>query len=193
MLRLTFIMVFICGIGYAQDSDPNFRDASWGMSKSEVKKNEEKDIDIELSGTLRYIDNIIGMYAKVYYLFTDNKLTRGKYIFDEDPPNPQDHISDFKKTKRLLKKKYGTPQTEGPFWTSELAYYLYEDNRDDWGTALISGKLFFRCTFKIEKTEIIAYLENSYGKKVRHGITYRSLKYKDEREEKEEKEYMDDL
>jgi hypothetical protein len=35
-------MVFICGISYAQDSDPNFRDARWGMSKSEVKKSEEK-------------------------------------------------------------------------------------------------------------------------------------------------------
>jgi hypothetical protein len=182
-------MVFICGISYAQDSDPNFRDASWGMSKSEVRKSEEKDLVDEGSEVLRYSDNIIGMDANVIYMFTDNKLTQGGYIFEEDHLNTEDHISDFKKTKRLLKKKYGTPQREGKKWKNDL----YKDDREYWGTALTLGHLEYYCIFETEKTKVIAGLQKADAMNIRHAIIYRSLKYKDERQEKEEKENMDDL
>lgn len=194
MLRLTLVMVMLCVVSYGQNSNANFRDVSWGMSKAEVKQSEEKDLayknDIDESKEqLVYSAKPLGLNAKIFYRFTNNKLTLASYIFTERYSKPEEYISDYKEVKRLLKRKYGNPVQEGKNWKNDL----YRDNQAKWSKALSLSHLEYRCSFYTKKTRIVAQLQQSDQMGIMHSITYGSLKYRDEEKKKKDEKNLDDL
>lgn len=78
---LILILVFLFSnelIAFSKD----FRDSSWGMSKSQVNKLEKFELVLEETNTLSYKRTLFDCEIRVIYSFEKNKLVRSGYLFD---------------------------------------------------------------------------------------------------------------
>jgi hypothetical protein len=62
---------------------PDFRSAFWGDSMETVKEHEEGEPVHETTDILGYKESVAGLKMLVGYIFTQNKLTRAKYIVQD--------------------------------------------------------------------------------------------------------------
>ncbi len=166
----------------------NFRQTYWGMNREQVKKSETmKPID-ETDTQVVYSGNVSGMDAQFGYIFVGGKLVQAAYIFTEKHTNENEYISDYKKLKEILSRKYGTPNLDDQVWRNNL----YRNDPDKWGFAISYGHLTYRSKWETEDSEISLVL---YGDnyKVTLGATYQSkeLKHLEKQEQirKEEEEF----
>ena len=86
----------------AADREPDFRNATWGMSVDEVKQREDASLDYESSNIVIFTDSIAGLDCSVVYVFVDDKLVRTKYNFNAAHTNKNLYISDFRNLQHLL-------------------------------------------------------------------------------------------
>lgn len=81
---LVCLMIFMSAISAFASND--FRNFNWGSSNSEVKKNEKCSfIDSKFNSNtsqIIYKDKLLGNECYIIYMFIDNKLISGKYIFN---------------------------------------------------------------------------------------------------------------
>jgi hypothetical protein len=129
MKKGIFVVCLIAFIsrGYplnGQVRKPNFREASWGMSKEEVIKIEgEEPIDkVDDPAGL----DVIGYEGKAgnlecffIYAFAEDKLVQGKYMFKPEHSNKNLFIVDFENVKSSLTEKYGKPINDLTVWNNE--------------------------------------------------------------------------
>lgn len=131
-----------------------FRNNVWGDSLSFVKSKEEFNLVQAESDLLVYEGRVAGMDMLLGYIFTQNKLTTGKYILLEDHSNTNDYISDYERLKDLLIQKYGEPIEDEEYWKNDL----YQDDYSQWGFAISLGHLIYYSTFENEMSEITLML-----------------------------------
>lgn len=154
MRRLSILSIFsilillISGVCVADDY--TFRKTKWGMSISEVKASEPLDVADEKENFLAYRTTVIGKSVFIVYFFTDDQLTRARYVLAESHSNKNDFITDYKDFNEILTKKYGDPNEDETIWRDEL----FKDDHSEWGTAISLGHLIYFSTWKTQDTEI---------------------------------------
>lgn len=76
---------FLLFILFAQSAFAgDFREATWAMSKAQVKTVEAAEFKFEETGKLVFGDRLFGRSVRIEYEFWSGKLLSGSYSFDED-------------------------------------------------------------------------------------------------------------
>lgn len=132
-----------------------FRKANWGMSKEDVKKADNGKPTHEEDSILMYSDKISGLDVSYAYLFTNGKLFRGAYIFNQKHTNENDYISDYDQIKSEMIEKYGQPKKDEVNWKNNL----YKSNPQKYGFAVSLGHLMYYSTWETNETNIILELK----------------------------------
>lgn len=166
--------------------DFTFRNTKWGMSISEVKASEPLTVAKEEENLVAYKTSIIGKDVFVVYLFTDDQLTRAKYVLAKSHSNRNDFIIDYNDFKKILKKKYGNPSKDEALWRNDL----YKDDYSNWGTAISLGHLLYFSTWETKDTEIASILTGE-NFDVSCAIEYSSISLGELEKKVKEKKAMD--
>lgn len=169
-------------------STSGFRTSDWGTSISGVKTNEKLEVVDESKTFLAYETTISGIEMIVGYLFTENKLTTGRYLATEEHSNKNDYINDYNTLKDLLVKKYGKPKKDKKIWKNDL----YQDDYSQWGFAVSLGHLLYYSTWETEKSEITVMLSGE-NYKTQLMIEYESVELKEFKEKANEKKNLNDF
>lgn len=169
-------------------SQTHFRNTHWGMSREEVKNSEDLELVREQEDVLMYQTNLSGFKAFIGYIFTNNKLTRAKYLITETHSNENDHISDYNDLNDLLEKKYGEPIEKDKHWKDDL----YKDDYSDWGFAVSLGHLAYFTKWETESSYIVHALSGE-NYEISHQIEYGGKEYMDYEQKIKEEKTMDEL
>jgi len=155
----------------------DFRVAKWGDSKAVVMKKESKTNLSPIDNIYYFSDFVAGISCDVAYIFTNDKLSMAKYLFNPTHSNKNDFIKDYQELVNLMTEKYGRPGYNTPEWSD----FLFKDDPDDYGFAVSLGHLSYIAGWYGQTTEITVAL---YGEnyKISLIIEYISKKYKEIRE-----------
>ena len=66
-----------------------------------------------------YTERVAGMPAHIFYMFDQNKLVGGGYVFNEKHSNNNNYVDDYLKVKLILEEKYGKPDTDEKEWKGD--------------------------------------------------------------------------
>jgi hypothetical protein len=108
MKKLLLLLLFIPLVSFGQN---DFRKMFFGESK-EVLKEKYPDVEFvsEKEGVieaLTHFDNVLGLPASVTYMFQDNKLMGGAYMFNSTVYRSGDNkLKDFNSVSERLNDKY---------------------------------------------------------------------------------------
>ena len=152
----------------------DFRKAGWGMSMATVKLTEADDPVSEADSAIMYNRQIGGMKALLGYLFVDDKLIKGKYMFHESHVDPNKYITDYSALKKALEKKFGKAKRENQIWANDL----YTKFPADWGKAVELGYLTYVSHWETKNTEISLLLKGE-NYKIDLWLEYKSKKLAD--------------
>lgn len=94
------------------DDVRDFRGASWGMSKEEVKFSEDLAPLNEGEGYIAYGDRVEGLDTVVAFHFMDDSLTEAGYAFRERLVGEHAYIREYIKLKDMLMAAYGEPMLD---------------------------------------------------------------------------------
>jgi hypothetical protein len=171
-----------------KDKGNDFRVAKWGDSKEIVIQKEGKENSSSSDRIYLFSDFVAGMSCDVAYIFTNDKLTMAKYIFNPNHTNTNDYISDFRNLVNLMTEKYGEPKYNAPEWKKSL----YKKDLDKYGLAISLGHLSYSAGWSEETTQITVAL---YGEnyEVTLMIQYVSEKYKNLKQKYDINEKIKDL
>lgn len=161
----------------SENKEADFRMAKWGDSKQMVMQKEGKTNFSPFDDVYLFSDVVAGINCDVVYIFTSDKLTMAKYLFNPTHSNKNDFIKDFRELANLMTEKYGKPDYDTPEWRNSL----YKDDPDEYGFAVSLGHLSYSAGWFGKTTDITVAL---YGENYEISliIQYVSKKYKGLRE-----------
>ncbi|MEF8799137.1 MAG: thermonuclease family protein [Candidatus Bipolaricaulota bacterium] len=165
-----------------QESETNFRNTSWGMSREEVINREGEPSD-RTEKTIVYKETVAGIDATLGYQFVEGKLASSGYVFQSTYINLNNHIDDYKKINKLLIDKYGEPVLNEEVWKNDL----FRGSSEDYGSAISMGHLIYRTKWKMEETEVWHILSGE-AYEITHAIRYQGLEFKEMQEEEKKTE-----
>ncbi len=87
----------------------DFRGASWGMSKEEVKRSEDLVPLNEGESYITYGERVMGLASVVGYHFLSGSLVEAGYAFREPLGAERVYIREYSKVKGILTGSYGEP------------------------------------------------------------------------------------
>ena len=151
------------GAATSDDQDlgrKDFQNAIWGLSKSEVKLTEAYDPSGEDESSLIYSRKVLGINALVGYIFANNKLVRGKCMFQSQYASSNDYITYYNKIKTVLEKKYGKARADKIIWNNDY----YKGSTKDWGLAVSKGYLVYLSSWDTKKSGISLSLSGTDNK-----------------------------
>lgn len=180
--------IYSLSIEGVDNTKKDFRVAKWGDSKKTIMEYEGQVDKYDSDKLYVFTSSLAGMSCDVAYIFTDDKLTMAKYIFNEEHTNKNDYISDFRKIVKLMTEKYGEPSWDSPEWRNSL----YKDDPEDYGFAVSLGHLIYSAGWFTKKTDISVYLTGE-NYEISLTIQYVSKKYKQLRENQSKKQDLDNL
>lgn len=177
-------------INYEMASQGNhFRKVRWGATPETVKSSEKLSPLFDKENLVGYESELVGMKCLIGYLFTNEVLTRGRYLMKEKHSNKNDFLNDYLKLKKLLTKKYGKPtHSDDKTWYNDL----YKSDFKNWGFAISLGHLSLKNSWYTPDTEIHLNLSGD-NYKIKHLLEYTSKRFKNIEEEKQEEEQLNDL
>jgi hypothetical protein len=146
----TATLMLTASLAYAQD----FRSASFGMSREEVRATETAVEWIDQSGVLGFQTSISGLQALAVYHFVNDKFSRANYSVTEPHSNRNAHIDDYRKLAGLLEQKYGAPAQDETVWRNDL----YRDDPSGWGTAIAAGHMTMYKSWEADTASVIILL-----------------------------------
>jgi hypothetical protein len=91
------------------DAGSDFRGASWGMSREEVKRSEVLVPLNEGEGYITYGERFMGLASVVGYHFLEGALVEAGYAFREPLGGERVFIREYSKVKGILTGSYGEP------------------------------------------------------------------------------------
>jgi len=119
----------------------------------------------------------------------NNKLTRSKYVFEEEHSNLNDYIVDYGMLKGFLNKKYGNySNKDDAYWLNDL----YKDDLQQRGFAISLGQLFYQSNWPTQKTNIDLLLSGE-NYKISLVIEYESKQFKNLEQKLKEKNTLKDF
>ena len=159
---IVVITLLITGTGLAE-GNADFRKVDWGMSPEQVKKAEPADqITGEMPEVLIYKGEIAGIRASIFYLFDQDKLTRGLYSIET---GEQDMIvKDYETIRTFMLKQYGEPAEVKMGLEKEISTdELDPENPDDLYTLVLKKFLSPEIIWKKGGTQIYLRLTEKDG------------------------------
>lgn len=151
----------------------DFRKARWGMSKIKAKKSETAKLYSEEKDIIIYQSKVAGLDCMIGYVFADDKLVRGRYVFILQHTNKNDFIDDYKSIKETISEKYGTPKQDETVWKN----LLYADDIEKYGFAVSMGHLYYYAAWETPTTEIDLELSGD-NFEIKLLVEYTSIKLK---------------
>jgi len=157
MKNLILLLLFIPLISFSQD----FRKMSFGQSVEELKETypateftfeEENGVAI-----FSHEDFVGGIKTVVAYLFLDNSLKSGFYVYDEEnySKSSDDRYKDYKNISRFLNDKY--KMKDDSTWHNDS----YKNDSNSYSHAFAMGYVDFLETYRTEKVLIRHVLQKS--------------------------------
>lgn len=166
----------------AADNTPDFRNINWGMTRDEVKSSETTPLTDERGITLMFEDKIFNLNSYIIYFFTEkDELFRSAYFITEKHSNPTSYVTDYNQLKSSLTEKYGTPTEDSTTWLNDL----YKDDPNQWGMAVVTGKVVFTSKWKTDSTEIIMSLRGD-NYEPQFALRYTGINYLEETKKHDE-------
>lgn len=86
-----------------------FRNAAWGMSKAEVKKQESNRMFSDDGSELLYQGKLSDQKCGIYYRFEQDQLVAGMYLISYTDMNKAQARSEFARLKDSLQHQYDRP------------------------------------------------------------------------------------
>ena len=175
ILAVCFIAIVAKGYLFSgQDTNTNFRLATWGISQEAVTKLEGKGPDRKEKNNvgldiLAFKGTAGGLDCYYAYFFAEDKLVEGRYAFVETHTNKNSYIDDFKSVKASLTEKYGKPTEDDTIWRNNL----YKDDPSEWGMAVSVGHLIYQAKWTAIDTKIFLQLKGD-NYKFTHVVQYTS-------------------
>ena len=147
ILTISLIIFFCASMTLGGEKRPyDFRKAKWGMTKEQVKKIEQVKPTYEKGNVLGYKDKVLGLSFLVGYIFDENgKLKSGSYILEKRLDELDYYVKAYKKLKKFLTKKYGTPYKEKVTWKNTRFKGKYAE-----GFAVFHGHLEYISAWETE-------------------------------------------
>lgn len=138
----------------AQETQPDFRQVTWGMGMDEVIAIEG---EYAYSGVMNGLDaeyiayqsSVAGLDAVLAYYFCDGGLYGARYILTEEHSNDSLFIQDYDALKEALTTKYGEPLLDNENWTDTSKKSYYANKKAD---ALSYGYLSYETYFMNDRT-----------------------------------------
>ena len=138
----------------------DFGTARWGMTIAQVISSEASTPISESANSLKYIGTYNGMDAEVVYVFSGDRLVRGRYKSRSPHSDEIAYLRDYMRMKELLTGKFGKPQINEEQWTNSL----YKDNPERHGFAVYIGHLSYRAKWTTNRSNILLELKsNNYN------------------------------
>ncbi|MCK5392599.1 MAG: hypothetical protein KAJ31_09230, partial [Deltaproteobacteria bacterium] len=130
--------------------------ARWGMTKEQVISAEVKTPLLEKGDMLKYNGMYQGMGAELTYVFSANKLVKGRYKLDGSSTDEMGYIRNYLRIKEVLSLKYGEPLFDQETWVNSS----YKNKPDRRGFAVFIGYLSYKTKWSTDRAEItICYLK----------------------------------
>jgi len=178
-------------ISSSDNEASDFRNASWGMSREQVRRVEsakEQDFD-HGPDHLYFNDEVAAVPATVIYNFHHDVLLGAHIMLTEEHMNPNNYISDFERFKDLLTSKYGDPMDDThQLWSREL----YQDDPNDWGQAVEVGDLVYVARWQTTRSNI-RHILNGDNFEISHFILYHDISREEEIEARMDGEHLSGL
>ncbi len=190
MKRIILILVLLLTLSFSVFAEEyDLRNINWGMTPEQVKTAETAaDLFKELPGSLYYFDNVAGHEETIihYYFSEDNELIMADFSFTTKYAEDENskYIRDYKEFKDLLIKKYGEPILDKAIWKDERNKNFMKES----GIFLRLGKFKYRTEWQTKKTAITMQMSSTDSYEIYHLLSYSSVKYFDELENKKNKE-----
>ncbi len=147
----------------------DFGVARWGMTRGQVISLESSSPISESANSLKYIGRYNGIDAELEYVFSNDRLVKGRYLLLGPHTDETVYLRDYKRIEALLTGKFGKPQINEEQWTNSL----YKDNPDRHGFAVYIGHLSYRAKWTTNRSNILLELKsNNYNMLL--GALYRS-------------------
>lgn len=134
----------------------SFGKARWGMTRDQVRASERIAPISEAPHALVYNSIYNGYRAKIYYVFSGNRLSKGKYLMSNSNDDEIIYLANYMRIKDLLSLKYGSPQTDEEKWINSL----YMDKPEKHGFALLIGHLIYRSKWITSRETILLELKS---------------------------------
>ena len=183
-ITTTFLIVLIASNSYGAD----FRNISWGMTRSQVEKAESLKIITVIDNRMFYKTSLMELDTTLIYEFTNNSLTSAAYFFNAQHTNPQSFYIDYNKIHDLLIKKYGNPVRFEKVWKNDL----FKGDVENYGSAIMSGHLDIFALWETKSTNII-HASTGDNLEVQHIIRYESKQNIEQEQSKRENLTKDKL
>ena len=140
-----------------QDTNKDFRNATWGMTIDEVIESEGKAPELQDEETVAYSSIDVGtIKASLFYTFEAGKLIEGSYILEDSHTNALNYIDDYNSMKELYIEKYGSPKSDDEKWSDDTF-------SDDLAYSLMFGYVEYFTLFSEDDTNIIFHMSGDNG------------------------------
>lgn len=181
---VSFIVIFILT---SVIINAQFRNSTWGDTREEVMIVEGR-VDTG-PNWLVYESQAGGKKAFILFIFIDDSLELGSYIFSENHNNNIQYLYDFHEINELIAKRHGEPRRKIEIIThnSDIA------SRSDLNELqkLELGAISFRSVWFIENTTITHHLrrEDDDKPKLLHTVSYQSDTYREKSEQQRVRDF----
>jgi hypothetical protein len=129
----------------------DFKNVSWGMSVTQVKRIERLKLIEEGKDFLKYDDALTGMNCDVIYYFTEEKLSSARYTIKQKHHDPALFSEDFVALKKHLCLMYGPYVSVEDKWNDDQ----FKSDESKWGFAVSLGFLTRSVKWKKAETDIV--------------------------------------
>lgn len=145
-----------------------FRGLRWGMSLSDVTKNEGEGYSTVKQGVIRYNNLKMDEYpVEAEYTFEEGKLAMCIYYTTHMHQEPAPYIDDYKDLIKKYEKKYGKYKYSEEKWADGV-----EKNSSKAAEALDNGTMMFRTGWEQGNTSINLVLFKDTDRKIKIGMRY---------------------
>jgi hypothetical protein len=172
-VRLSAVLPLIASALVAQT--PDFRNATWGMERSQVVASEgtppsqigERGSEV----VLRYdSEHVAGLDCRVVYILAKGKLVRAKYVFEREHDEKNDFLADFAMVDAFLAGTMDRPTGQRVWWRNDL----YKTEPQHYGEAVSVGQLLYFTQWKGMRMVVTHALTGDNGA-ITHEIEYVSV------------------
>jgi len=147
----------------------DFRNVSWGMVPSAVKRAETAKLVEEHEGELVYNTSLGGVAVAVRYNFSSGRLARSRYEFVKQYRESEKYVEAYEALQAQLVKKYGEPVLR----EVRCDDTFYRDFPGRWGTGIVVGKLSEEAVWRVGAMDVRHEMRALPGGTVGHFVEYR--------------------
>jgi hypothetical protein len=169
-------------------ADQDFRKIGWGNNMAAVLASQPSEPDFSDDETIAYDGSLAGNSCTICYDFINGKLYSGRYVFADIYSENSRYIEFFESLKDQLSKKYGNPKISNYVWANEL----YQDDINEWGTAVSADHLTLIASWQSESSDIDLVCRG-VDYEIKIIIQYQSKNLRGEAESKFEQELQDQI